>query len=125
MEAVFTPYANAEAVTVSRGEKHKLSLVPAEVDKATKIIGIALSMESFDQLPSHIKNSPFVIRFFEDNKLALERLDTSGSIPFEWAEGDELIVTLQKALAMAINERVLVKGVRATGAVTNNSEPFI
>ena len=122
---LFTPYANAENITISRGKEFKLALSPAEINKATSVLGTALSLESFEELPSNIANAPFVVRFFEDGQLALERSDASGSVPFRWNETDELILTLEKALAMAVNERTLIKGARGTGASTFNSEPFI
>lgn len=105
---VFMPEGNANDCTVRRGA-HTITLMPAEVDKATKIIGIALGMETLDAVPSHITNTPFVIRFFNDDMLALERNDTKGSIPFKFSEGDELITTLQQAQAICVNDRTLAK----------------
>lgn len=125
MSRLFMPSANAEAVTVKRGEEFSLNLAPAEVDKATGLISIALGMEELDPLPSHIKDQPFVIRFFEDNTLALERTEGEGSLPFKWAEADELIVALQDGLKCAVNERTLIKGPRGTGASRLRHEPFV
>ena len=125
MSNTFNVEADAHYITISRGDKFRLKLAPAEVDKATGLLGIALGMEAMSSLPSHIDGTPFVVRFFADNKLALERQDESGSIPFKWAEADELIVKLQDGLLISVNERKLVKGARGTGATTFSSEPFI
>lgn len=105
---VFLPSGNSNVCTVKRGEA-TLNLSANEVDKATNIIGIALSMENLDAVPSHITNSPFVVRFFEGDMLALERIDAKGSLPFKFMEGDELIVTLQQARAISVNDRTLSK----------------
>jgi len=107
-ERVFLPDGNANVCIVKRGEA-ALSLSPSEVDKATNIVGIALSMENLDAVPSHITNSPFVVRFFEGDMLALERLDAKGSIPFTFAQGDELITTLHQARSISVNDRTLSK----------------
>jgi hypothetical protein len=111
----FLPDATTEKVIVTRGTTFKIELSPAEVAKAVEIIGIALSMTKLESVPDHISHSPFVVRFFADYGHALERDDISGSIPFRATEGDELIVTLNDALAMAINERTVVRAPRGTG----------
>ena len=98
---------NEHTVVVTRaGTTQKLELRPAEVDKATYIIGIALQMETMDAIPDHITNSPFVIRFFEDDSLALERSDAKGSVNFKWEEGDDLILAIQSGLKIAVNAKV-------------------
>lgn len=98
---------NEHTVAVTRtGTTQKLEMRPAEVDKATQIIGIALSMETMKAIPDHIKNSPFVIRFFENDLLALERSDTKGSVSFKWDEGDDLIVAIASGLKIAVNAKV-------------------
>jgi len=125
MDKVFLAEGNAEQITISRGKEFQLGLTPAEVDKATALIGIALSMEELDPIPSKIENTPFVIRFFKDETLALERMDKDGSIPFKWGEADELILALHDGLKIARNERILVKGARGTGRTNINPEPFI
>lgn len=95
------------SVSVSRaGTAQKLELRPAEVEKAAQIIGIALSMETLETIPDHITNTPFVIRFFEDDVLALERVDAKGSVSFKWGEGDDLILALQSGLKIALNAKV-------------------
>lgn len=123
-DKLFMPTGDANWITVTR-EKFSIKFTPAEVNKATQLLGIALGMETMDALPDHITNNPFVIRFFEDDKLALERSDVKGSIPFNWDETDELIVTINDGLKIAINERTLVKGARGTGYAPLSEEPFI
>jgi hypothetical protein len=100
------PHANEHDCQVVKGT-NSIKLSPAEVDMATSLLGIALRMQGMNPLPDHIKGSPFVIRFQEDDTLLLERKSEPGSMPFTWGEGDELIVALHDAQKMAINERVV------------------
>lgn len=123
MGRLFLPSADANFITVKRGD-FSLKLSPAEVDKATGLVGTALSMETLEALPDHITGTPFVVRFFEDDRLALERTDNKGSIPFTWAEADDLILSLYDGKKIAINERTLIKGPRGTGRTQFSDEPF-
>jgi len=105
----FAITGSEHGVTVVRSGSQpaqSIKLKPAEVEKATNVIGMALQMETLEIVPSHITNSPFVIRFFENDKLAIERTDTTGSVSFSWDEGDELINALQNGLKIAINAKV-------------------
>ena len=125
MARVFLPSASPESIVISRdGGKLNLSIAPGEVDKASALLKIALGMEQLDKGPSHIKDTPFVVRFFEDNTLALERTDREGSVHFSWKETDDLMLALKDGLALAINERTLIKGPRGTGQQSFNHEPF-
>lgn len=123
MSRLFLPAADANFITVKRGE-FSIRLSPAEVDRATSLVGTVLGMEKMEALPDHIKGTPFVVRFFEDNKMALERTDMKGSIPFTWAEADDLILALHDGKKIAINERTLIKGPRGTGRPQFSDEPF-
>ena len=120
----FLPYADEKTCRVTRGEGDKLELSPAEVIKATHLVGIALGMESMPALPSHITNSPFVIRFFPEEVMRLEREDGPGSLPFSWDEGDSLIVALQQSQDIAVDERKLIKSPRGHGAVNYPESPL-
>lgn len=124
-DRTFMPLADENWITITRGE-FSIRLTPAEAEKATRLIGIVLGMETMKTIPDHVKNSPFIVRFFEDNNLALERLDLKGSIPFNWDEADDLITTINDGLNIAINERTLIKGARGVGVVDSaGSEPFV
>jgi hypothetical protein len=125
MARVFMPSASSESIVISRDSgKLNLAIAPGEVDKASSLLRIALGMEELDGLPSHITHTPFVVRFFEDNTLALERTDREGSIHFTWSETDDLMLALKDGLALAINERTLIKGPRGTGKQAFSQEPF-
>ena len=103
----FTVGTTKDGLTISQEGQPKLTATPAEVDKITRLIGIGLGMETMKGLPSHIKHSPFVLRFFEDNTMRLERTDQEGSLRFSFREGDEIIKVFQSGLAIAIDEKRL------------------
>lgn len=104
-----------------------VDMTPAETDKATHVIGLALQMIGLDNVPSHITNSPWVIRFYPKQVFALERTDIAGSLPFRAHEGDDLIQAIQMGLGMALNEQTHGRGVtpivRPDAGVADN-EPF-
>jgi hypothetical protein len=105
---VFTPDGNQHWCRVYRDdEKEALQFAPAEAEKATHLLGIALGMESLEVLPDHIAGTPFVIRFLEEGFCRIEREDGEGSLRFLWEEGDELIVAIKSALGICINVRTL------------------
>jgi hypothetical protein len=103
----FTVTTNMTGLTVSQEGQPPIDLTPADIDKVTRLIGIGLGMETMKGLPSNIKHSPFVLRFFEDNTMRLERTDQEGSVRFSFQEGDEVIRTFQSALNITIDERRL------------------
>lgn len=121
---MFRSNATANEVVLSR-DKAELRFSPAEGEKATYLIGIALSMETMDSVPSHITNSPFVVRFFQDDSLALERSDKAGSIPFTFHEGDNLIKAIRLGVQTAVNDRALNRGsVKSTSTFRGQENPF-
>ena len=85
--------------------KFRLELSPSEADKATQVVGLALSMVQLTNVPPFITNTPFVVRFFPHQAFALERKDSSGSMPFRMREGDELIQVIQMGLGICLNEQ--------------------
>lgn len=88
-------------------EGDEITLSAAEIDDATKIVNIALGMEEIEVLPDHIAGSPFVVRFFEEGFMRLEREDGVGSVRFAFEEGNDLIETLYMARDMAQNDQAL------------------
>lgn len=93
-------------VRVERSNKpFVIDMAPAEVDKATDLIGLLMSMVESPVLPEFIKNTPFVIRVFPKQAYALERTDLAGSVPFRRNEADELIHVLKMGLGICLNEQ--------------------
>jgi hypothetical protein len=122
----FIAHADEFNCYLSRTEtpEDRLELSPSEVSKAIDTVGLALRMETMPVLPDHITNSPFVIRFSEDDYLRLERRDKDGSLKFVWREGDDLILAFQSAEKIAINERTVVRSARGAGTVSISDNPF-
>ena len=129
---IFMPKTHQGRVIIERvtGEDQKsysIEMSPAEAVKASYVVGLALSMIELENIPDHIKNTPFVVRFFPHKVFALERTDAAGSLPFRVAEGDELILTIRMAVDMALNEQTLGRAVRATGipsSILASEEPL-
>ena len=92
-------------VKITRNGKG-IEMAPAEVERSRSLVGLALSMSELEHLPEHIADSPFVIRIFPDGVFALERNDSSGSVPFRTNEGDDLLIVLAQGLEKALNEQV-------------------
>ena len=106
-------------ITVARVKKtqrdgdHSIDFSPAEAAKASQTVSIVLSMMDLKNVPSHITNTPFVIRIFPKRVYALERTDRAGSLPFRAKEGDELIKVLDIGLGICLNEQTLGRVVPA------------
>ncbi len=104
--ASFNAESHQGKITVSRAlTGQHIELTPSEVNKATHLIGLVLSMAGLDQVPDNIRHSPFVIRLFPKKEYAIEREDADGSLPFRWREGDELIDFFKMGLAKCLNEQ--------------------
>lgn len=106
-------------VITRRKGKFRVEMTPNETEKATYIIGLALSMVGMSNVPDHIINTPFVVRFFPKRILALERLDRIGSMPFRINEGDDLIKMIQICKDVCLNERAHGKAVPSGPATVN------
>lgn len=102
---VFESSTHQGVVKITRNGKG-IEMAPAEVERSRSLVGLALSMSELEHLPEHIADSPFVIRIFPDGVFALERNDSSGSVPFRTNEGDDLLIVLAQGLEKALNEQV-------------------
>ena len=82
-----------------------LRFTSGECDPIRQIVNIALSMESLPALPPAIHNGRFSLQFKEDDTLGLSSSDgREGELVFTWSEGDELILTVDAAQQIALNE---------------------
>lgn len=111
-KANFTASTHQGFITVQRSivtdgveRVFRVNFAPAEAAKASEIVGMVLSMLGLKNVPSHISNSPFVVRFFPKQTYALERSDVSGSLPFRAKEADELIQVIDIGLGICLNEQ--------------------
>ena len=115
--SVFSPETERGRAVVQRdredGPPFKINMSPREGDKATHVVGLALSMSELERKPPHITNTPFVVRFYPDQVYALERTDIKGSMPFRLGEGDDLIKAIQMAVSKTLNEQLQGRAARA------------
>lgn len=105
--ATFSASSHQGLILIQRNNvDFKITLSPAETDKATGLIASVLSMQGLSHAPDRITHTPFVIRFFPDNKYALERVDREGSLPFRIKEADELIKVVRMGRDICINDQI-------------------
>jgi len=109
-----------KVIITRRKGKFKIEMSPGETDKATYVVGLALSMIELPDVPDHIKNTPFVLRFFPKQVLALERIDSMGSMPFRVNEGDDLIKTIQMGQGICLNEQTHGRAIPSNPAPPSN-----
>lgn len=81
-----------------------LRFTVGEVEPLRQLVNIALGMQALPALPPYISNGRWTLTFNENDTLALTAGDgREGGLSFGWAEGDELILTLDAAQAIALN----------------------
>jgi len=81
-----------------------LRFTAGEVDVIRQLVNIGLGMQTLPALPPQINSGRFVLEFKTDDSLALSARDgQEGVLPFMWSDGDELILTLDAAQAIALN----------------------
>jgi len=81
-----------------------LRFTAGEVEPIRQLVNIALGMQALPALPPQISNGRFVLTFNENDSLALSASDgREGGLTFAWSEGDDLILTLDAAQAIALN----------------------
>lgn len=81
-----------------------LRFTAGEVEPVRQLVNIALGMQALPALPPQISNGRWVVTFNENDTLSLGAKDgREGTLSFNWTEGDELILTLDAAVAIALN----------------------
>lgn len=105
----------------------QFTFLPGEADKINRILGIALQMQDMEGLPTFIPYTPFKVRFFEDDTLALERTDDAkSSIKLTWGEVDVLMQTIDKAVPISVNDTVQSGNIgRRRSASVGTGEPYL
>jgi hypothetical protein len=118
--------ANMEKITLER-EADIFTFHPGEAERITKILGIALQMRKMESLPSFIPYSPFRVKFFEDDTLALQRVDDyKSSLHLTWNDVDELIQTIHKSIPISVNDTVQSQSIsKRRPAVMDTGEPYL
>lgn len=79
-----------------------LRFTAGEVEPLRQLINIALGMQSLPALPPQISSGRWTVTFNENDTLSVSD-GREDALPFNWNEGDELILTLDAAQAIALN----------------------
>jgi hypothetical protein len=108
----FEVIADSENITIDG-----LTIAPAEADTLKEAIGFAGGMRDLPRLPPQINYRQFVVRFFENGKLIVERAGdgVSGQIEFSFQTVDKLVTTVTSALGISIDRKKLRPSPRAVG----------
>lgn len=82
-----------------------LRFTAAEIEPIRQLVNIGLGMQTLPALPPQISSGRFVLEFKTDDTLALSASDgREGALSFMWSDGDELILTIDAAQSIALNE---------------------
>lgn len=108
----FKVTADSEIITIDG-----LTIAPAEADNLKSAISFAGSMRDVPNLPAKIDFEQFVVRFFENGTLIVNRAagGESGEIKFSFDTVDQLVVTITSALGVSIDKKRLSPSPRSVG----------
>lgn len=123
----WTVIADREDITLKEIDStNQIKFRPAEVDKMSSILGMALQMESLKALPSQIVDTPFIVKFKEDDSLGFTRDNSSDEIVLTWRQIDGFLEVLRKAVAISVNDTTFNSNPnRHTYTGSDSGEPFI
>ena len=109
--AKFEVEANSEIITIDG-----FTITPGEADSLKEAVSFAGGMREFTPLPPHIEFGPFVVKFFEDGSLIVNRATgDSGEIRFHFNTVDRLIVAISDALGISVDQKRLRPSPRSVG----------
>ena len=92
------------------------TIAPAEADTLKAAISFAGSMQDIDPLPPQINYEQFVVEFFEDGTLVVQRASgDGGAIRFSFHTVNELVVELTTAVGISIDRKRLRPSPRSVG----------
>jgi hypothetical protein len=93
-----------------------LRLAPAEADNLKAAVSFAGAMRDVENLPPQIDYEQFVVQFFEDGTLIVDRADgASGAIKFSFNTVDTLVQTVESALGISVDAKRLRPSPRSVG----------
>ena len=109
--ADFEVTADSEIITIDG-----LTLAPAEADNLKAAVSFAGSMRDVSPLPPQIDYVQFVVRFFEDGTLIVNRASgEGGEIKFSFKTVNELVVAVTSAIGISIDRKRLRPSPRSVG----------
>jgi hypothetical protein len=107
----FEVAADSEVITID-----SLTIAPAEADNLKEAISVAGGMRDIPRLPPQIDCHQFVVQFFEDGRLIVNRASgEGGAIKFSFQTVDKLVTTVTLALGVSIDRKKLRPSPRSVG----------
>ena len=108
----FTIDTNSEWITVEG-----LRFAPAEADNLKSAVSFAGGMREFSTLPPSIDFEQFTVQFFEDGTLVVSRTGYPEEIKFSFDSVDTLILAIQKATEICLDQFRLRPSPRHSGSL--------
>ncbi len=107
----FEVTADSEIITIE-----SLTIAPAEAENLRSAVAFAGAMRSVPNLPPQIDYEQFVVKFFEDGTLVLNRSSGDGGvIEFSFSTVDQLVNTVTSALGVSVDRKRLRPSPRSVG----------
>ncbi len=94
-----------------------LRFAPAEADNLKSAISFAGGMREFSSLPPSIDFEQFTVQFFEDGTLVASRTGYPEEIKFDFNTVDTLILAIQKATEICLDQYRLRPSPRHSGSL--------
>ena len=110
--AEFEIDTNSEWITVEG-----LRFAPAEADNLKSAVSFAGGMREFPGLPPFIEFEQFTVEFTEDGTLRVFRSGSPEEITFSFDTVDDLILTIQKASEICLDQKRLRPSPRHVGSL--------
>jgi hypothetical protein len=93
-----------------------LKIAPAEADNLKSAVAFAGSMREVSNLPPQIDYEQFVVQFFEDGTLIVNRASgVDGKIEFSFNTVDKLVTAVESALGISLDAKRLRPSPRSVG----------
>ena len=108
----FTIDTNSEWIIVEG-----LRFAPAEADNLKSAVSFAGGMRNFSKLPPSIDFEQFTVQFFEDGTLIVSRTGYPEEIRFDFNSVDTLILAIQKATEICLDQFRLRPSPRHSGSL--------
>ena len=108
----FTINTDSEWITVEG-----LRFAPAEADNLKSAVSFAGGMRNFSKLPPSIDFEQFTVQLFEDGTLVVSRTGYPEEIKFSFDSVDTLILAIQKATEICLDQFRLRPSPRHSGSL--------
>ena len=103
---------NSEWITIEG-----VKIAPAVADNLKAAVSFAGGMREFSRIPPSIDFEQFTVQFFEDGTLRVSRSGSPEEITFSFDTVDTLILTIQKATEICLDQKRLRPSPRHSGSL--------